>query len=112
MAIFDPDPQLRGNQHRISVSAPIALLHACNDFPLQARAHGQYQMREPDAGAQQAVTWARDHVFERSAVQDRRAILETALARGMGEISCAAIQSEFERRIGTGEFREIDQSQK
>ena len=45
----------------------------------------------PDArtrdGAQRAVTWARDHVFERSAVHDRRAILESALARGMGETS-------------------------
>src|SRR5208282_5879765 len=43
-----------------------------------AREHGQYQMPEPEVQAIQAVTWARDHVFERSAVQDRRAILETA----------------------------------
>ncbi len=34
----------------------------------QARAHGQYQAREPEISAQRAVTWARDHVFERSAV--------------------------------------------
>jgi ATP-dependent exoDNAse (exonuclease V) alpha subunit len=57
--------------------------------------------------AQRAVTWARDHVFERSAVQDRRAILETALARGMGETTYAQVRQEFERRIETGEFREV-----
>ena len=57
--------------------------------------------------AQRAVTWAREHVFERSAVQDRRAILESALARGMGETTYASIRQEFERRIKTGEFREI-----
>jgi len=53
------------------------------------------------------VTWARDHVFERSAVQDRRAILESALVRGMGETTHAQVRQEFERRIETGEFREV-----
>jgi conjugative relaxase-like TrwC/TraI family protein len=74
----------------------------------QARAHGQYQTREPEIRSQQAVTWARDHVFERSAVHDRRAILESALARGMGETTYASIRQEFERRVRTGEFREVD----
>jgi len=73
----------------------------------QARAHGQYQTREPEMSAQRAVTWARDHVFERSAVIDRRAILESALARGMGETTYASIRQEFERRVRTGEFREV-----
>ncbi len=50
-----------------------------------AREHGQHRMREPAIQAQRAVTWARDHIFERSAVHDCRAILDTALARGMGE---------------------------
>ncbi|MGB9144246.1 MAG: AAA family ATPase, partial [Acidobacteriaceae bacterium] len=45
-----------------------------------------------------------------SAVQDRRAILETALARGMGETTSASIRQEFERRVRTGEFREIAHS--
>jgi conjugative relaxase-like TrwC/TraI family protein len=73
----------------------------------QAWAHGQYQMREPEISVQRAVTWARDHVFEREAVQDRRAILESALARGMGDTTYAAIQQEFERRVRAGEFREV-----
>jgi conjugative relaxase-like TrwC/TraI family protein len=72
-----------------------------------ARAHGQYQTREPQISAQRAVTWARDHVFERSAVIDRRAILKSALARGMGETTYASIRQEFQRRVRTGEFREV-----
>ena len=43
-------------------------------------------------------------------MQDRRAILETALARGMGETTYASIRQEFERRIKTGEFREVANS--
>jgi flagellar biosynthesis GTPase FlhF len=76
----------------------------------QARGHRPGQMGEPEMHAQRAVAWARDHVFERSAVQDRRAILETALARGMGETTYTSIRQEFERRIETGEFREVAHS--
>src|SRR5450631_1884234 len=76
--------------------------HQADRVVAQARQHGQYQMPEPEMQAQRAVTWARDHVFERSAVQDRRAILETALMRGMGETTYAQVRQEFERRIETG----------
>jgi conjugative relaxase-like TrwC/TraI family protein len=74
-----------------------------------ARQHGQQRMQQVEAQAQSAVTWARDHVFERSAMQDRRAILETALARSMGETTYSNIQQEFQRRITTGEFQELSQ---
>src|SRR5229473_960960 len=84
--------------------------HQADRVVAQAREHGQYQMREPEMQAQRAVTWARDHVFERSAVQDRRAILETALARGMGETTYVQVRQEFERRIEAGEFREVSQA--
>ncbi|MFZ0293834.1 MAG: AAA family ATPase, partial [Candidatus Sulfotelmatobacter sp.] len=81
--------------------------HQADRVVAQARQHGQYQMPEPEVQAKQAVTWARDHVFERSAVQDRRAILETALVRGMGETTYAQVRQEFERRIEAGGFREV-----
>jgi conjugative relaxase-like TrwC/TraI family protein len=81
--------------------------HQADRVVALARERGQYQIREPEVQAKQAVTWARDHVFERSAVQDRRAILETALVRGMGETTYAQVRQEFERRIETGEFREV-----
>ncbi len=75
-----------------------------------ARQHGRQRMQEVKAQAQSAVTWARDHVFERSAVQDGRAILETALVRGMGETAYTSIRQEFQRRIHTGEFQELSQT--
>jgi conjugative relaxase-like TrwC/TraI family protein len=81
--------------------------HQADGVVAQARQHRQYQMPEPEVQAKRAVTWARDHVFERSAVQDRRAILETALVRGMGETTYAQVREEFERRIEAGEFREV-----
>src|SRR5271155_1876532 len=81
--------------------------HQADLVVAQARQHSQHQMPEPEVQAKQAVTWARDHVFERSAVQDRRAILETALVRGMGETTYAQVRREFERRIEAGEFREV-----
>ena len=84
--------------------------HQADWVVAQAREYGQYQIREPEMQAQRAVTWARDHVFERSAVQDSRAILETALARGMGETTYAQVRQEFERRMEIGEFREVSQA--
>ena len=83
--------------------------HQADRVVAHARQHGHQRMQEVKAQAQSAVTWARDHVFERSAVQDGRAILETALARGMGETSYSNIQQEFQRRITTGEFQELSQ---
>jgi ATP-dependent exoDNAse (exonuclease V) alpha subunit len=40
-------------------------------------------------------------------VHDRRAILESALARGMGETTYASIRQEFDRRVRAGEFRKV-----
>ena len=84
--------------------------HQADRVVTLAREHGQHQMREPEMHAQRAVTWARDHVFERSAVQDRRAILEAALARGIGDTTYASVRQDFERRIKAGEFREVPHS--
>jgi conjugative relaxase-like TrwC/TraI family protein len=81
--------------------------HQADRAVARAREHRQYRMQDPEMQAQRAVTWARDHVFERSAVEDRRTILEAALGRGMGVTTYAQIRQEFERRIETGEFREI-----
>ncbi len=62
----------------------------------------------PDRIAQQAVTYARDHLFERSAVLDRRELLEAALNRGMGETTYAHIRQEFAQRAAGGEFRTVN----
>jgi len=70
----------------------------------------QEQIRSPAQTAQQAVTYARDHLFEKDAVRDRRALYETALNRGMGEITHGQVRQEFERRMQAGEFREAQAS--
>ncbi len=84
--------------------------HQADKIVTQVREHGQRQRHayEPDQAAQRAVTYARDHVFERSALQDRRDILEAALNRGMGQTTVAQVRQEFERRAQAGEFRAVE----
>ncbi|QMV20106.1 relaxase domain-containing protein [Granulicella sp. 5B5] len=82
--------------------------HQADKVVAGARAHEQRHVYEPDRIAQQAVTYARDHLFERSAVLDRRELLEAALSRGMGETTYAHIHQEFSQRAARGEFRTVD----
>ena len=56
---------------------------------------------------QQSVTYSRNHVFERSAVQDERAILQAAMDRSMGQATYGQVRQEFEQRVMRGEFRAI-----
>jgi hypothetical protein len=72
-----------------------------------AKAHGQHHEVQPEKTAQQSVTYSRNHVFERSAVQDERAILQAAIDRSMGQASYSQVRQEFEQRVARGEFREI-----
>ena len=87
--------------------------HQADRVVTQARERGQQHAYEPDlnrsrGAAQRAVTYARDHVFERESVEDKRSILEAALNRGMGETTYAQVRQEFERRAQSGEFRAIE----
>jgi ATP-dependent exoDNAse (exonuclease V) alpha subunit len=84
--------------------------HQADYAVTQAREHGQHQNYEPEKAAQRAVTYARDHLFERSAVEDRRSILESALNRGMGETTYSQVRQEFDRRLQAGEFRQAQAS--
>jgi conjugative relaxase-like TrwC/TraI family protein len=82
--------------------------HQADRVVAETQLRGQRHTYEPDRIAQQAVTYARDHLFERSAVLDRRDILEAALNRGMGETTYAHIRQEFVQRAARGEFRTVD----
>src|SRR3984957_1119683 len=62
---------------------------------------------QPEKTAQQSVTYSRNHVFERSAVQDERAILRAAIDLSMGQASYSQVRQEFEQRVARGEFRAI-----
>lgn len=57
--------------------------------------------------ARDAVSFAREKVFEREAVSDERVILREALRRGMGEVSFSEINEEFRRRREDGEFLSV-----
>ena len=85
--------------------------HQADRVVAEARTHEQRHAYEPDRIAQQAVTYARDHLFERSAVLDRRELLEAALNRGMGETTYAHVQQEFAQRAARGEFRTVGTEQ-
>src|ERR1700691_4710139 len=82
--------------------------HQADRIVAEARDHSQRHVYEPDRIAQQAVTYARDHLFERSAVLDRRDLLEAALNRGMGATTYSHIRQEFSQRGARGEFRTVD----
>ncbi|MDR3754790.1 MAG: MobF family relaxase [Terracidiphilus sp.] len=73
---------------------------------LEPRETPQFENRQ--MRAQEAVTWARDKVFEREAVGDERGIFRDALRRGMGEIKYPEIRANFEARRATGEFQQVE----
>lgn len=76
----------------------------------RARVLGQRRIQKHDQSqirTQEALTWARDKLFEREAVGDERAIYRDALRRGMGEIRHKEVRANFEARRAAGEFQEV-----
>jgi len=69
-----------------------------------AREHAQLHTPHSDKTEQQAVTYARNHVFERSAVQDERSILQAAISRSMAQATYEQVRHEFAQRVQRGEF--------
>ncbi len=71
-----------------------------------ARTRALQHEHEPEqkTRAKEAVTFARDSIFEREAVADERTILRDALRRGMGETSYRDIRTEYDKRRQAGEF--------
>jgi conjugative relaxase domain, TrwC/TraI family len=69
-----------------------------------ARVRANEQQAERTTSAKEAVTFARDKIFEREAVADERMILRDALRRGMGETTYRDIRAEFDQRRETGDF--------
>jgi conjugative relaxase-like TrwC/TraI family protein len=79
--------------------------HQADRVVAEARQQGQQHAHSPDKAAQVSVTYARDHLFERSAVESERSIMTAALGRSMGEANFAQVRQEFNKRVQTGEFR-------
>ena len=81
--------------------------HQADRVVAQARERIHQHHQQPEKTAQQAATYARNHVFERSAVQDERAILQSMLDRGMGQLTYGDARREFAHRVAAGEFRSL-----
>jgi conjugative relaxase-like TrwC/TraI family protein len=69
-----------------------------------ARVRAIEHQAERTTSAKEAVTFARDKIFEREAVADERLILRDALRRGMGETTYRDIRTEFDQRREAGDF--------
>ncbi len=82
--------------------------HQADRVVAQAREHTQTHAPHPDKTERQierqAVTYARNHVFERSAVQDERSILQAAIGRSMAQATYEQVRHEFAQRVQRGEF--------
>ena len=82
--------------------------HQADRVVAEAREHTLHRAESPEKAMQQAVTYARNHTFERTAVQDERSILQSVLDRGMGKLSYGQAREEFDRRVANGEFRKLE----
>ncbi len=84
--------------------------HQADRVVAQAREHTLHHTQQPEKTVQQSVTYSRNHVFERAAVQDERAILHAAMDRSMGQATYGQVRHEFEQRVMRGEFRAFEQT--
>ncbi len=75
---------------------------------MHGREHSQEPGQAPESVARQGVTYARDHILERTAVDSERTILPAAMDRSMGEATYGQIRQEFDRRVKTGEIRAVE----
>jgi conjugative relaxase-like TrwC/TraI family protein len=101
------------------IQSPAEVLHRHRELAAQyghqadwvvSKALGNAHRQEVDSPkiAQLAVTYARDHVFERSSVQDERAILHSAMDRSMGQARASQVRAEFDKRTAQGEFCTVE----
>src|SRR2546429_7952673 len=54
------------------------------------------------------MTFSKERNLEREAVVDERELLRDALRRSMGDATFTEVRTEFEKRIGAGEFIEVE----
>jgi len=101
--ICSPDEVLQGHRELAARHG-----HQADRVVAQAREHAQ--LHAPRLGKterqteRQAVTYARNHIFERSAVQDERSILQAAISRSMAQATYEQVRHEFAQRVQRGEF--------
>jgi len=77
-----------------------------------AREHAQQthhtEKKSPSQLAQEAVSFARDRLYEREAVVDERRLFRDALRRGMGEVPYGDVRRAIASRLSQGEFLAVE----
>lgn len=77
-----------------------------------AREHAQEthhaEKKSPAQLAQEAVSFARDRLYEREAVVDERRLFRDALRRGMGEVPFGDVRRAIASRLSQGEFVAVE----
>lgn len=94
--------------HR-EVAAEFGNEASCVIAEARQRSIEQGVQQQSPVRAQEAMTFARDHLFEREAVADQRAIMTVALRRSMGEATLSEVRDEFSARRAEGQFQTVGQ---
>ena len=68
----------------------------------------QTEKKSPAQLAQEAVSFARDRLYEREAVVDERRLFRDALRRGMGEVPYGDVRRAIASRLSQGEFLAVE----
>src|SRR6266481_666529 len=66
------------------------------------------EQEAPHRIVQSAMTFSKERNLEREAVVDERELLRDALRRSMGDATFTEVRTEFEKRVGAGEFIEVE----
>jgi len=66
------------------------------------------EKKSPAQLAQEAVSFARDRLYEREAVVDERRLFRDALRRGMGEVPYGDVRRAIASRLSQGEFVAVE----
>jgi conjugative relaxase-like TrwC/TraI family protein len=66
------------------------------------------EQETPHRIVQSAMTFSKERNLEREAVVDERELLRDALRRSMGDATFTEVRTEFEKRVGAGEFIEVE----
>ena len=66
------------------------------------------EQEAPHRIVQSAMTFSKERNLEREAVVDERELLRDALRRSMGDATFTEVRTEFEKRVGAGEFIEAE----
>src|SRR2546421_284428 len=66
------------------------------------------EQEPPHRIVQSAMTFSRERNLEREAVGDERDLLRDAFRRSMGDATFTEVRTEFEKRVGSDEFIEVE----